>query len=236
MKFFNLFKKNTKTVQNLPQLINKINKDEISPYVPSIPASEGRKKDPLYMRIDIENIDYIKEYRNELSIKQKYITIPLRKCLLRFPIISNLFPNIRFEKEIYRPNPELREIHFGDVPKKYKFSVISIYVVTIIFAYIVGYFWSKLKYDISTRRFMYSFLFSFMMAFEYIDYHAENLMEYINTVFPKEMSDKELEYILYKKITSFLVKRRMNKNIEEILKTDPELFEIERLLKRINNK
>ena len=72
------------------------------------------------------------------------------------------------------------------------------------------------------------------MLFEQVDYYADSFLEMINKLMPKEMSDKELEFILYKKMRSYLLKRRIKNKVDEILKTDPELLEIEDILKRIN--
>ncbi len=81
---------------------------------------------------------------------------------------------------------------------------------------------------------MYCYMFSSMMLFEFLDYKAGLILDRINSIIPKEMSDKEFEFVLYKKIRSFITKRNMKGKIEEILGTDPELIEMDNLMRRID--
>ncbi len=102
--------------------------------------------------------------------------------------------------------------------------------------YMVGYFWAKLKYDVYLRRHMYVFYFSYMMAFELIDYHAGVMLDIFNSYFPKDMTDKELEFILYKKIASYIAKKKLTTIVDEVLNTNSEVFEIDEIMKKINTK
>ena len=230
MKFFNLFKKNQNTshVTNLPDLIRKIDKNELINYKSKFKVEE-QSKDPLYMRIEVEEIDYVNMYYKELPYWRKYLFLPAKA------IISNVkLLNLRFEKDIYRPNVDLREKHFDTKLKKYKVSFPTRLLLIIFYSFLIGYVWSKLKYDIYSRRFMYCYMFSSMMLFEFLDYKAGLVLDRINSIIPKEMSDKEFEFVLYKKIRSFITKRNMKGKIEEILGTDPELIEMDNLMRRID--
>jgi len=72
-----------------------------------------------------------------------------------------------------------------------------------------------------------------MVAFEIIDDYIMRKIEKLDQLLPKEISDKEVSFILYKKIHEYTNKRKYNQQIDFILNTDPELLEIDNLLKRI---
>jgi len=231
MNIFKIFKKSQKktvSVENLPDLVKKISKNEIIDYK-SIEIKQKSKKDPLHMRVKQEDIDYIYEYNKQLTISRKYIIIPAKILLAKF------FQSLKYEKEIYRPNVELREPHFyAQVPEKFKISFEMAFALISFFAFIIGYMWSRFKYDIYTRRWMYTYVFSYMMAFEFLDYQANLFLDRINNIVPVEMSNKELEFILYKKLRTYLIKRKLEKEVKGILESEPELYEIDNLVKKIN--
>ena len=83
---------------------------------------------------------------------------------------------------------------------------------------------------------MYCYCFSWMMIFEFLDYKAGLILNLVNKYLPLDMSDKELEFILYKKIRTYFKKRKIRGNVNDIINTDPELLEIEQLLRRIPDK
>jgi hypothetical protein len=233
MKFFNFFgkKQNLNKIENLPDLIKKFNRNELTAYKNKIKIEEPTK-DPLYLRIKPEEFDYINLYYKELPVYKKYFIFPIKKFLS-----SNLrlsIRNLRFEKEIYRPNPEFREMYFGTQPEKFKITYSALLVLILFFAYLLGYTWARLKYDIYTRRIMYCYFFSWMMLFEYLDYHASLVLDRINDIFPKDMSDKEFEFILYKKIRGYIAKKKIRGKVQEIINTDPDLLEIEEMMRRIS--
>jgi len=226
MKFFNIFRDKTLKVENLPDLIRKIDKNALTHYKHSSADIEN-SRDPLYMRIKIEEIEYVDQY---------YKTLPLYKKFLLFPLQRIISKNskFRFEKEIYRPSVDLREPHFNVKPRKYKISFTVKILLIIFYFYSIGYLWAKLKYDIQMRRYMYCYLFSYMMIFEYIDYKVGLVLDRINEYMPKEMSDKEFEFILYEKICDYFGKRRLQNKVDQIINTDEEVFELDQLMKRID--
>lgn len=231
MNIFKIFKKTPKktvSVENLPDLVKKISKNDIIDYK-AIEIQQKTKKDPLYMRVKQEDIDYIYEYNKQLTLSKKYLVNPIKILL------SKYFKNFKYEKEIYRPNVELRETHFyGQVPDKFKISFGLAFALISFFSFFIGYWWSRFKYDIYTRRWMYTYVFSYMMAFEFLDYQTNLLLDRINNIVPIEMSNKELEFILYKKLRTFLIKRKLEKEVKGILESEPELYEIDNLVKKIN--
>ncbi len=233
MKIFNFFgkKQNLNKIENLPDLIRKINRNELSTYKNSVKIEEP-SKDPLYMRIQHEEFDYINLYYKELPLYKKYFIIPLKKVISSK--LTYNFQKLRFEKEIYRPNSDLREMYFGTQPEKYKITFSALLFFIVFFSYLIGYTWARLKYDIYTRRIMYCNFFSWMMLFEYLDYHSSLVLDRINDIFPKEMSDKEFEFILYKKIRGYMSKKKIQGTIQEIINTDPDLLEVEEMMRRIN--
>jgi hypothetical protein len=100
--FFNR-KDKIKTVQNLPDLIKKINKNELIDYKELI-LKEKSLKDPLYLRIQIDDIGYVNENLKEMPFYKKFILLPLKFYISKFQFLSNF----RYEKEIYRPNVQSR--------------------------------------------------------------------------------------------------------------------------------
>ncbi len=249
---FNLFSKffkidtSAKTVKNLPDLVKKINKNEIQKYQQiSYEDLEFKKKDPLYMRISKREFDYIEEINREMTIKKR-INLNLKYLLAKY--FNNPFSlNLRFEKIIKRPNQDLRIPHFNFLNFNYKnpesnfrdkkysyFTVFFISIFAIYFSCFLGYAYSRLKYDIYSRKYMYLYYTSSMVFFEWIDHHATNILEFIDYYFPKYISDKEAEYIAFRKMQVFFKRKKINKNVNMILETDPDLLEIDELLKKIN--
>lgn len=233
MKIFNFFgkKQNLNKIENLPDLIRKINRNELITYKNTLKIEEPTK-DPLYFRIKREELDYINLYYKELPSIKKYFIIPLKKVICsKLPFSIQI---LRFEKEIYRPNSDFREMYFGTQPENHKITYSALLILLLFFAYLLGYAWARLKYDIYSRRIMYCNFFSWMMLFEYFDYNASLLLDRINDIFPKEMSDKEFEFILYKKIRGYMTKKKIKGKVQEIINTDPDLIEIEEMMRRIN--
>jgi hypothetical protein len=229
MKFFSLFKK-TKKIENLPDLVKKLDKNQISKYE-SVLSSEDKEKDPLYMRINVKEIDYINQFYKELPFFKKYLTYPLLKFLSNFPYLGNF---LRYKRIIYRPNVDLREPHFDSFPKKYKMSFVIRLFYVCFFCFLIGYMWARLKYDIFYRRYMYCYCFSWMMLFEYLDYKAGIVLDILNEYMPLELSGNEYEFLLYKKIRGYFTKRKLNNQVKRVKETDPELLEIDEILRRIN--
>lgn len=96
MKIFNFFgkKQNLNKIENLPDLIRKINRNEL--------------------------INYINLYYKELPSIKKYFIIPLKKVICsKLPFSIQI---LRFEKEIYRPNSDFREMYFGTQPENHKIT------------------------------------------------------------------------------------------------------------------
>ena len=223
MKIFKFFKKETKN-SSLPDLIRKLDKNEITSYK-DLSFHEKKFKDPLYMRISVEELDYPKEYYEEIPLYQKYISLPITRKF------SKYFINKRFEKIIYRPNVSLRKPYFAQKAKIYKMSNFSKFFWVVFLGYLIGYTWAKLKYDIMFRRYMYCYCFSSMMLFEYIDYQIGFIKDVLDKYIPLDMSGDELEYILYKKIRGYYTKRKLETRFEEVVKTDKEIVEVDNLIK-----
>jgi hypothetical protein len=249
--FSRFFKIDTsaKAVKNLPELIKKINKNEIEKYNNTIiDPFDHLKKDLLFMRFEKPEFDYIEEMRKEMTIKKK-IYLNFKYFLGKYFNIKNKFINLqtRYEKVIMRPNIDLRKPHFGFPNENYKnsesrfanrtysfFSVFTIFLGCLYLSFLCGYFYSKFKYDINTRKFMYVYYTSFILLFEWVDFNAMNILENLNYYFPKYISDKEAEYIAYRKMQIFFRKKKINKKVNEIMETDPDLLELDELLKKIN--
>jgi len=249
---FSIFQKflkmdtSAKTVKNLPDLLHKINKNEIQKYQQiSQEEIEIRKKDPLYMRISKTEFDYIDEISKEVTFKKR-ININFKYFLAKFFINSNSI-NFRYEKILQRPNEDLRIPHFNYLNYNYKnptsnfrykkysfFTVFFLFLFGMYFSCLFGYAYSRLKYDIYSRKYFYQYYTSFMLFFEWVDYHTTKILELIDYYFPKYISDKEAEYIAFRKIQVFFKRKKINKNVNLILETDPELLEIDELLKKIN--
>lgn len=249
LSFFSKFLRmdtTAKTVKNLPDLLKKINKNEIQKYQQiSQEEIEIKKKDSLYMRIFKTELDYIQEIKKETTFKKR-VLLNIKYLLAKYLNFPNKI-NFRYEKIIARPNEELRIPHFNlfnfnyNKPesnfknKKYgMFSVFFVFLFGLYFSCLLGYFYSRLKYDIYLRKFMYCYSASVMLLFEWIDYHATTLLEYLEYYFPKYISDKEAEYIAFRKMQVYFKRRKINKNVNMILETDPDLLEIDELLKKIN--
>ena len=82
MNFFSRFLKmdsSAKTVKNLPELIKKINKNEIAKYQNNLQDPfDHLKKDPLFMRFEKTEFDYIEEIRKEMTLRKKlYLNLDL---------------------------------------------------------------------------------------------------------------------------------------------------------------
>jgi hypothetical protein len=231
MNIFKFFKKTPKknvSVENLPDLVRKISKNELIDYK-AIEIKQKSKKDPLYMRVQPDEIDYIYEYNKQLTVSRKYLYNPLKFFLAKY------FKSLKYEKEIHRPNVELRESYFNEErPDKFKISFEMALALISFFSFFIGYWWSRLKYDIYTRKWMYTYVFSYMMAFEFLDYQANLFLDKINDLVPIEMSNKELEFILYKNLRTYLIKRKIENEVKGIIETDPQLYEIDNLVKKIN--
>lgn len=227
-KFFKRTPKKNVAVENLPDLVRKISKNELMDYK-KIEVKERSKRDPLYMKIDPHQFDYIYEYNKELSFWKKYVKNPTKFLLAKY------FKSLKNEKEIYRPNIELRESYFNNYkPEKFKISFEKALALISFFSFLIGYLWSRFKYDIYTRRWMYTYVFSYMMAFEFLDYQANLFLDKINSIAPIEMSDKELEFIMYKKLREYFIRRKIEKEVKGIIATEPEVYEIDELMKKIN--
>jgi hypothetical protein len=228
MKFFNFFRKDKNLkIENLPDLVRRIDKNALTQYKHHKSDIE-KSIDPLYMRIKIEEIDYVDKFNKTLPIYKKYILLPILKFI---PKNSNY----RFMKDIYRPHVELREPHFNVKSRKYNLSFTVKIMLMIFYFYFIGYFWARLKYDIQMRRYMYCYLFSYMMLFESLDYKVNLILDKINEYMPKEMSDKEFEFILYKKFCDYITKSKLEKKVNHIINTNEDIFELDQLMKRINN-
>lgn len=248
LNFFSRFLKmdsSAKTVKNLPELIEKMNRNEIVKYTNTIKDPfDDERKDPLLMRFEKIEFDYIEEMRKEMNWR-KQIRLKLKYFLAKY--FNNIYFPTRFDKEISRPNIYLRTPHFGYLNENYNkpesrfrnikytyFSVISIFLGGLYLAFLSGYLYAKFKYDINTRKFMYVYYTSFILFFELVDYNAMNFLEFLDYYFPKYISDKEAEYIAYRKMQVFFKKRKIDKKVTEIIETDPDLLEIDELLKKIN--
>ena len=249
---FSLFSKflkldtSAKTVKNLPDLVRKINKNEIQKYQQiSLEEVEIKKKDPLYMRILKPEFSYIEEINKETTFRKR-VFLNIKYLLAKYLNIPNK-TNFRYRKIIERPNVNLRIPHFNlfnynyNKPesnfknKKYAmFTVFITFLFGVYFSCFIGYFYSRLKYDIYFRKYMYCYFASVMLLFEWIDYHATTVLECLDYYFPKYISDKEAEYIAFKKMQVFLKQRKINRSVNMILGTDPDLLEIDEMLKKIN--
>ncbi len=80
---------------------------------------------------------------------------------------------------------------------------------------------------------MYTKYTSFILAFEALDYHVTQFNNLLNYYFPLEMTDTEYEFIIYKKIKSYLQKRRLQKQLDLVMNTDKEVIELDNLMKKI---
>ena len=188
------------------------------------------------------------EIRKEMTLRKK-LYLNFKYFLGKYFNFNNKYLQMstRYEKIIMRPNKELRNPHFGFSNENYKnseskfanrtysyFTVFTIFLSGLYLSFLCGYFYSKFKYDIITRKFMYVYYTSFILFFEWIDFNAMNLLEVLDYYFPKYISDKEAEYIAYRKMQIFFKKKKIDKKVNEIMETDPDLLEIDELLKKIN--
>jgi hypothetical protein len=223
-----LFKKQQyKTTNNLPDLIRKLNKNELMNYE-RIDAEKEKENDPLYLRVNIEKIDYISEYNNELTFR-KQIYLKYKYYLSK---ISNKH---RFDKSIHRLDPETREPlyerwNYEDMG----FGKSSLIILAILLGYGVGYLYARFRYDVYYRRIMYIYYTTYMLMFEALDYHVTQFNNLLNYYFPIDMTDTEYEFIVYKKIKTYLQKRKMEKKIDLVMNTDKEIFELDKVMKKIN--
>lgn len=224
MNIFKILKKTKNNDVNLPTLIKNLNKNELTNHISTF--TQDKTSDPLYMRINVKEINYISIHRKELPFYKKHILYPLKKKMANIKKYRN-------ESEIYRPSPSLREMHFNLKVNKYKISYQLLMIICILYSYLIGYMWSKLKYDTNTRRFMYCYVFSTMMVFEYLDYNVESILEKVNRIIPKDLSDKEFEYILYSNIRNFYTKRKLKKMAKDVLNTNEDLLKIEGIIKEL---
>jgi hypothetical protein len=226
---FKFFKKQPKIKENLPELIKNARKNELSSKVINIEEVEKAQQDPLMMRINIEKYDYYQENLKDRALHKK-LWYNIRSLFLRFSFTHRFFRN---EKVLLRPHPNQREPHFDIIPESWRFSNAFKATVILVFAFFTGYFWAKLRYDIYTRRYLYTHLFSIIMAFEYCDYQATQFLNLIEKYFPSSFSDKEAEFIIYRKFRNFFVKRRLEKKVDEIINDkNQELLEIDEKLKK----
>lgn len=249
LNFFQKFFKmdtSAKTVKNLPDLVRKINKNEITKYHQVHEEQmEIKEKDQLYMRLVKKDWDYIEEIKHERTMRKKFV-LYLKFILAKYFSNEN-FKICRFEKIISRPNEKLRIPHFHILNQNFKrpesnfkdrkygyFSVFITFLMGLYFSLAAGYYYSRLKYDIYTRKYMYIHYTSFILFFEFIDYHAMEILDKLDYYFPKYISDKEAEYIAFRKMQAIFKKRKINKSVNMILETDPDFLELDELLKKIN--
>ena len=116
---------------------------------------------------------------------------------------------------------------------EYGWTNFSIYLIIIGFTYLLGYFYARFKYDIYIRRNMYVDYTSFILAFEAFDYYVTRVLKCIDYYFPLEMTESEYEFVLYKKINSYLQKRKLNKDVDMIIHTDKDVLELDKVMKHI---
>jgi hypothetical protein len=217
-------KQQHKVTDNLPDLIRKINKNELMHYE-RVENDKEKEEDPLYIRINIDKLDYITEYNNELTVR--------KRIYLRYKyFLARMFDKYRYEKSIKRDNIEIRQPLYERFEDQ-GFSRLAFLAYVIFMGYVIGYFYAKFRYDVYIRRYMYIRYTSFILAFEAFDYKVNKFLKVLDYYFPLEMSDTEYEFIVYKKIKSYLQKRKLKKQLDLVMNTDKEVFELDNLMKKI---
>ena len=214
---------------NLPDVIKKEN-SQIKFYQKENESDIFKEKDLLFYRFEkpIE-IDYIKEL--ELS-GFAYIRMAVKNKLKNILRTIGILP--KTEKNLKRTNIHLRTPYFSsELSDNKKFLTTQLFVMCVLFFYCIGYGWARFRYDTYWRKYMYTHFTSTIIAFEVLDNYISELLNKFDKVLPKEISDQEMSYIVHKKIYEYANKRKYSKQIDFVLKTDPDLLEIDNLIKRI---
>jgi hypothetical protein len=224
--FPGLFKQEPKYTDNLPDLIRKLNRTDLTKY-DRLDTFEEQYKDPLMMRINTSRLNYIQQHNEEQTILKR-----LKQNAKYY--LAKFNSRYRFDYILHRPNPELRTPHYGWYDnEKFTITNFGLFLMIAIGAYFVGYVYARFRYDVYFRRIMYIKYTSFMLAFELLDYHVSYVLDSIEYYFPRDFSQLEYEFIVYKKIKNYLRRRKLNKDIDLIVNTDPEIIEIDNLVKKI---
>jgi len=208
---------------NVPQTADRV-RTELSEYRLKN-LKELTEKDPLFMRINIDQVDYVTETQRSRKI-QDILVIKLRKFLSK----TNYFPeNI---KVIDRPNHHLRVPYFGKTRAKDKMHILSGFLLTAFFSFLFGYLYSRLRYDIYYRRYFYVYFTSVIIGFEVFDSKVKDFFEKINDYIPIDLDESHLQYILLRKTMDRIEERKLKNKLEEIL-DDPDMVELNKVLKKI---
>jgi hypothetical protein len=226
--FPGLFKQEPKVTENLPDLIRKLNQTDLTKYDKRFDILEEKPwKDPLMMRINVEKLNYIKEYNNELT--------PFKRLRLSIKYyLAKLKPQYRYDYILHRPNEELRKPHYNFYDEnKFTISNLSLFLLIATSAYFIGYIYARFRYDVYLRRMMYVQFTSFMLLFEMIDHYVTSVQDTIEYYFPREFSQIEYEFVVYKWVRGYLRRRKLDKEINLIVNTDPDIIEIDNLIKKI---
>lgn len=219
---------------NLPEIIKtrnelKVRESDIIDPIDKI----LKKEDPLKLRISIEKYDYLNEYYNNLTIKDKTIN-SFNRFLLFIGFKSQKYHNMNLEriKDPYFMTPAYGQT--ADPSNSYLLNN-YFYMITIGICSILGYCWARLRYDIYFRRMAYSHFPLLMIYFEKFDSYFKKADETLDYYFPKDMNENEFQYLLYKYIVDYKEKRKVLKRISKYDYINKDIIELDKLLNQIKS-
>ena len=216
-------KKSVELNYNVPQVADKL-RTALSEYSHK-QQKTIKEKDPLFLRINIEKIDYVSEIQQTKKLRDI-----LSLNLIKIASKLNIMPESL--KVIDRPNHHLREPYFGTKRSKDKMEVITGFLYTALFTSIIGYFWARFRYDVYYRRYLYIYIPSAIIAFEVFDSKLKNIFKIINDYIPIDFDESHLQYILSRKTIDRVHENKLKKTIDELL-DDPDMVELNKVLKQI---
>jgi hypothetical protein len=227
--FPGLFKyKEPRVTENLPDLIRKMNKTDLAKFDSRFDTLQEKTfDDPLLMRINVEKINYIQASKDEKTLIQR-----LRESFKYYFAKAN--NKHRYDFSLNRPNEELRKPYYGYFDDKFnKISNLTLFLFLSGLAYVIGYTYARFRNDVYVRRFMYVKYTSVMLVFEFVDYHVSKILDTIEYYFPRDFSQLEYEFVVYKKIRNYFRKKRLGKDVDLIINTDPDVVEIDNIMRKI---
>lgn len=214
---------------NLPDVIVKQN--EIKPYEKITTELDElvKQEDPLLLRINKKPINYFAEYYSDKTLSQS-IKIKLVDYLIEKNYINQKrFWSLKTTPYVYTKTP-----NYSYYFSKYHFFSKKIIGLAFLFnCYVIGYTLSRIKYDAVFRRFGYSKFPTFMNDLQNFNILLENIDDYIEDYFPRDMDETELHYIWYKKYIDMKMKRNIENNLKKVDFLDKDIVEIDNMLKNM---
>jgi hypothetical protein len=221
-----------KNTKNLPDLIKPRN-DIIKKTKESVDPIDKilEKEDPLKLRINIENPDYIHEYYKSLTLFEK-LRNNTNKFLLFLGIIKKKHLYINNERRISSLNMKPQFSYIMD-PKRSFLKNYQIYFISAVMFFILGYVWARLRYDVYFRRVGFTIFSSFMLKFEEFDSHIKKIEDKLEYYFPRNMTESEYEYLFYKYIQDYKEKQLLSRKIKKYAYIDEDVFDLDKVLGNI---